>query len=109
MPDQLPPTTANDLDANSLSPCCNTRLELSSPPHGYECRNCMKEYDLSETATADADDDAVEKTMDTPRRVQKYVDEGKCGYYDPETMDSPCARSAGWGRAANDGPCSTHK
>lgn len=31
-----------------------------------------------------------------------------CGYFDPETMDSPCGRVAGWGRDADDGPCKDH-
>lgn len=31
-----------------------------------------------------------------------------CGYYDDESMDSPCGRDAGWGRDADDGYCKTH-
>lgn len=35
-------------------------------------------------------------------------DEDVCGYFDPETMESPCSRAAGWGRDADDGRCKTH-
>lgn len=104
MPDQLPPTTTNDLTATSLSPCCNTRLELSSPPFGYECRNCMQTYDLQSGDTAASD----ENEGDTTRRDPEYVTEGLCGYYNPQSMDSPCSRASGWGRDTNTGPCKTH-
>lgn len=56
-------------------------------------------YDLSDLRvdSEDAADSEDESDAD-----------GICGYYDPETMDSPCSRDAGWGRDADDGPCKDH-
>lgn len=44
----------------------------------------------------------------SPYRDRDHVADGRCGYHDPETMASPCARAAGWGRDADDGPCRDH-
>lgn len=53
---------------------------------------------------ADSSDDATE----LPPRDGEYVEDGLCGYYDADAMDSPCSRTAGWGRDADDGLCGQH-
>lgn len=51
-------------------------------------------------------DDTSPETGDTD--ADDADDGDVCGYYDDETMDSPCGRDAGWGRDATDGYCKTH-
>lgn len=41
------PTTVHAMEANDRSPCCDAQLVLSSPPNGYECRECLERYDLN--------------------------------------------------------------
>jgi len=59
----------------------------------------------------DAVAEAVADAHDVPREAV-YEEDGppddECGYYDPDTMDSPCSRPAGWGRDAADGRCQDH-
>lgn len=50
----IPPTTAIDIDADDNCPECDAALELVSPPHGYECRDCGREYHIG------AEDDSGE-------------------------------------------------
>lgn len=57
-----------------------------------------------DNARADSSDDAAE----LPPRDGEHVEDGLCGYYDADEMDSPCSRDAGWGRDADDGLCSGH-
>jgi len=54
----VPPTTIYEVEQPDASPCCDAPLTLTSPPLGYECRECMREYALSETADASNDSDA---------------------------------------------------
>lgn len=56
------------------------------------------------SATPDVSDDEAVRA----ERVKEHADDGLCGYYDPESMDSPCGRAAGWGRDHDDGLCSQH-
>ena len=112
MPTQLPPTTAQDLDRGRIpSPCHNPHLELTSPPNKYECRECAAEYVIPDGADAPAEGEGSESASDegdSSERVEKYVDDGLCGFYNPETMEKPCGRSAGWGMDADSGPCKQH-
>lgn len=66
-------------------------------------------YGTSIRAEGDATGDSGETgPSELPPRDGEFVSEGKCGYHDPETMDAPCARPAGWGREADGGLCRDH-
>lgn len=57
----VPPTTIYETAMPDRSPCCDARLVLTSPPLGYECRECMREFNLAdgtEQGERETDDDA---------------------------------------------------
>lgn len=74
MTPRIPPTTAIDLSRTDRSPCCDADLVLSSPPDGYECRECMTGYDLSD----DSDSDPPEE----PRTIADDIEAGVCPWCD---------------------------
>jgi len=74
-------------------------------------------FEHGDTATVDADHAAhltdtapFEEVIDAEGGVREEdgPPDDVCGYYDPETMASPCRRDAGWGRDADTGHCSDH-
>lgn len=63
-------------------------------------------YDPEELLVGGGDDEGDETAESAAS--DGASDDETCGYYDPEEMDSPCSRPAGWGRDADDGPCQDH-
>jgi hypothetical protein len=51
---------------------------------------------------------AVDDEPDGPIRVDSYVRQDECGYYDPDAMTDACPRDAGWGTDRTEGPCADH-
>ena len=60
----IPPTTALDIDADDNCPECDARLSLVSPPHGYECDGCGREYHIEGDAS-DGGDETDSATCET--------------------------------------------
>ena len=77
----IPPTTALDIDADDNCPECDARLSLVSPPHGYECDGCGREYHI-EGDSSDGGDEAAQNGAET---CQVKMTNGEiCG------RDKPC-------------------
>lgn len=67
--------------------------------------------DFEVTGDPEAATDETEGSDDNaegPYRDRDAVNDGDCGFVDPETDGDPCGRDAGWGRDADDGPCKDH-
>lgn len=85
---RIPPTTAIDLSRTDRSPCCDADLVLSSPPDGYECRECTEPYHIgaSEGVEVDADESEGETTSDDEKpptdgevlSVEGEIERGTC-------------------------------
>lgn len=86
-------------DATAERLCERRDFEQVDPSEGLEPHT-----DESDDAEADSSDGPTE----LPPRDGEHVEDGLCGYYDGGEMDSPCSRTAGWGRDADDGLCSQH-
>ena len=66
------------------------------------------DFEAGEAEADQSGESAPEEPDEYPVRVESYTRQGKCGFFDPDEMDDPCARAAGWGRDADDGPCQQH-
>lgn len=79
---RIPPTTAIDLSRTDRSPCCDADLVLSSPPDGYECRECTDTYRIgaSDGVESDTSEDEGETTSDDAETCETVMTSGEvCG------------------------------
>lgn len=75
----IPPTTTYEIEAPDECPECGAQVELVSPPIGYECRDCMREFTLAEV------NDEGEVATDDVDTCQEVMTNGEiCG------RDLPC-------------------
>lgn len=85
----------HDVDAEAL--LVGENAENGAPADASE-----ETFNSSATLKIDVKDD------EQPGRDPEYVADGLCGYYDPEEMDGPCSRPAGWGTDNDGGTCRDH-
>lgn len=88
------------------------QAEVSEDDAAYLCeeRGDFRRVEDADEGDGDVDGEDVDDNAvaEGPYRDRDAVDDGNCGFVDPETDSDPCGRGAGWGRDADGGPCKDH-